>query len=188
MMGPLWDATRDLHHACEAHPLGQRMVEATIEAQDWCDWLNALRVLHSAIDPHLPPYAQVTGELTLDLVEMLPMVPQPVNAAQAFAGTLQTPERIGGAAYVLVGAHRRGGRVTEKRFREAGRKLPMRHVRFFAPDPAEALVKSLRDMGQLASAASATFQCLLDVMDEIVARGDFATAPTVPDAKLKTQP
>ncbi len=170
VMGPLWEATRDLHHACEAHPLGQRMVGATIGAQDWCDWLDALRVLHGAIDPHLPPYAQVAGELTLDLVGMLPMIPQPVDAAQAFAHRLHTPERIGGAAYVLIGAHRRGGRVTEARFREAGRTLPMRHVRFFAPDQAEALVKSLRDMGQLASAARATFQCLLDVMDEIEAR------------------
>ena len=169
-MGPLYEATRDLHHACEAHPLGQRMVAATIDAQDWCDWLNALRVLHSAIDPHLPPYAQVAGELTLDLVEMLPMIPSPVDAAQRFAHTLHTPERIGGAAYVLVGAHRRGGRVTEKRFKDAGLTLPTRHVRLFAADPAEALVKSLRDMSQLAQAARATFQCLLDVMEEIEAR------------------
>jgi hypothetical protein len=168
----LFDATRHLHHACEEHPLGQAMINATITAQEWCDWLGALRLLHEKIDPHLPPYAQVSGELTLDMIDMLPMLPRHVAAARTFAETLTTPERIGGAAYVLVGAHRRGGRVTEKKFKEAGRNLPMRHVHFFAPAEAEALVKWLRDKDELADAATATFQCLLDVMEEIVERRD----------------
>lgn len=168
----LYDATRDLHHACEAHPLGQAMVTATIRPQHWCDWLAALRLLHEAIDPHMPPYAQVAGELTLDMVDMLPLVPRRVPAAQTFARTLTTPERVSGAAYVLVGAHRRGGRVTEKRFREAGLLLPTRHVRFFAADEAEALVKWLREKEQLASAARETFACLLACMDEITGGAD----------------
>ena len=166
-MGSLYEATRDLHHACEKHPLGQAMVTASITPQQWCDWLGALRLLHEKIDPKLPPYAQVSGELTLDMVDMLPMVPRPICAAQSFSHTLDTPERIGGAAYVLVGAHRRGGRVTEKRFKEAGLTLPTRHVHFFAADEAEALVKWLRDKEELTDAARATFQCLLDTMEEI---------------------
>jgi hypothetical protein len=170
----LFFATRHLHHACEAHPLGQAMVTATITPQHWCDWLGALRVLHEAIDPNLPPYAQVSGELTLDMVDMLPMIPRPVPSAIRFARTLTTPERIGGAAYVLVGAHRRGGRVTEKRFRDAGLDLPCRHVRFFAADEAEALVKWLRDKEQLAGAARDTFACLLACMDEITGGADAA--------------
>ena len=168
----LFDATRHLHHACEEHPLGQAMINATITQQQWCDWLGALRLLHEKIDPHLPPYAQVSGELTLDMIDMLPLLPRPSVAAQSFAHTLDTPERIGGAAYVLVGAHRRGGRVTEKKFKDAGLDLPTRHVHFFAPAEAEALVKWLRDKTELADAATATFQCLLDVMEEIVERCD----------------
>jgi len=163
----LFDATRHLHHACEEHPLGQAMIQATITSQQWCDWLGALRLIHERIDPHLPPYAQVSGELTLDMVDMLPMVPRPLTAAQTFSRTLTTPERIGGAAYVLVGAHRRGGRVTEKKFKDAGRNLPTRHVHFFAATEAEALVKWLREKDALAGAAVAAFQCLLDCMDEI---------------------
>jgi hypothetical protein len=163
----LFDATRHLHHVCEAHPIGQAMTMATITPQQWCDWLGALRTLHMAIDPYLPPYAQVTGELTLDLIDMLPLLPHVSIPAAGFARTLTTPERIGGAAYVLVGAHRRGGRVTEKRFRDAGLTLPTRHVRFFAADESEALVKWLRDRPQLAPAAVATFQCLLEVMENI---------------------
>ena len=163
----LFDATRHLHHACEEHSLGQAMIQATVTSQQWCDWLGALRLIHGKIDPHLPPYAQVSGELVLDLIDMLPMAPRPLNAAIGFAETLTTPERIGGAAYVLVGAHRRGGRVTEKKFIEAGRSLPTRHVHFFAAAEAEALVKWLREKEELADAATATFQCLLDCMDEI---------------------
>ena len=171
----LFDATRHLHHACEEHPLGQAMIHATIASQQWCDWLGALRLIHEKIDPHLPPYAQVSGELTLDMIDMLPMLPRPIVAARAFAETLNTPERIGGAAYVLVGAHRRGGRVTEKKFKDAGRSLPTRHVHFFAAAEAEALVKWLREKKELASAAVATFQCLLDCMDEIEGRTNGST-------------
>lgn len=171
----LYESTRDLHHACEMHPLGQAMVNATITPQQWADWLEALRTIHTALDPHLPPYAQVAGELTLDLVDMLPVTPNPSIKAQDFATTLTTPERIGGAAYVLVGAHRRGGRVTEKRFREAGLGLPTRHVRFFSGDHAEALIQWLRSKEQLLRASQATFIALIDVMEEIL--------PTIPEAK-----
>jgi hypothetical protein len=166
----LYENTRHLHHACEQHPVGQAMVNATITPQMWCDWLGALRVLHTAIDPHLPPYAQVSGELTLDLIDLLPLVPHPVPPARRFARQLVTPDIIGGAAYVLVGAHRRGGRVTEKRFKEAGLALPTRHVRFFAADEAEAMVKWLRDKTELTQAACATFECLLECMDHMVGR------------------
>jgi len=166
-MGPLWDATRDLHHACEEHPVGASMSAGTVSEQVWCDWLGALHVVHRTIDPWLPPYVQVSGELTIDLMDLLPLVPRRTEAPYSFAATLTSPERICGAAYVLVGAHRRGGRVIEKRMAEAGRSLPSRHVKFFMPDEAEAFVKFLRTKGAIGPAARDTFQCLLDVMDEI---------------------
>lgn len=166
-MGPLWEATRDLHHACEEHPVGTSMSNGTVSEQVWCDWLGALHVLHRAIDPWLPPYVQVSGELTIDLMDLLPLTPRRTEAPHTFAATLTSPERVCGAAYVLVGAHRRGGRVIEKRMAEAGRVLPSRHVKFFMPDEAEAFVKFLRTKGAIGPAARDTFQCLLDVMDEI---------------------
>jgi hypothetical protein len=167
----LYEATRHLHHACEQHPVGQRMVNATISDQEWCDWIGALRTLHIRLDAALPPYAHVTGHLNLDLVELLPLGPHISRAAHAFAMThLSHPVACMGAAYVLIGAHRRGGRVTEKKFRDAGRTLPCHHVRFFAADAAENLVKSLRDKVQLTPYATATFATLLAVMDEIEAR------------------
>jgi hypothetical protein len=164
---PLYEATRDLHHACEAHPIGATMSAGTVSEQVWCDWLEALRVIHKAIDEWVPPYVQVAGELTLDLVDMLPLQPRELLAPHVLAATLTTPERACGAAYVLVGAHRRGGQMMERTFAKAGRTLPNRHVKFQDPAAAEAFVKALRLKGFLTDAARDTFQCLLDTMDEI---------------------
>jgi len=173
-MTTLYEATRDLHHVCEAHPVGASMFNGTITEQHWCDWLGVLYSIHSAIDPRLPVYAHVSGELTLDLVEMLPLTPRPgpVAVADRFAASLTTPAQIAGTAYVLVGAHRRGGQMTRKRLLEAGRSLPMRHVDFFAPKEAEALVKWLREIREptVTSAGRDTFALLLAAMNEIEGR------------------
>jgi hypothetical protein len=164
---PLWESTRDLHHACEQHPIGASMSAGTVSDQVWCDWLGALDTIHSEIDLWIPPYVQVSGELTLDLMDMLPLRPRSTLAADCFAASLVDVERVCGAAYVLIGAHRRGGQMMERSFAKAGRTLPNRHVRFHDPAVAEAFVKQLRLKGVLANASRETFQCLLDVMDEI---------------------
>ena len=164
---PLWESTRDLHHACEQHPVGAAMSAGTVSEQVWCDWLGALHVLHRAIDPWVPTPAQVAGNLTLDLLEMLPLVPRPIAAARAYAATLDCVQAVAGAAYVLVGAHRRGGQMMERTFAKVGRTLPNRHVKFADPAGAEAFVKELRLRGDLAAPARQTFRCLLDTMDEI---------------------
>jgi len=164
---PLYESTRDLHHACEQHPIGASMSAGTVSDQVWCDWLGALDTIHSEIDLWIPTYVQVSGELTLDLMDMLPLRPRPTMAADHFAASLVDVERVCGAAYVLIGAHRRGGQMMERSFAQAGRTLPNRHVRFHDPVAAEAFVKQLRLKGVLANASRETFRCLLDVMDEI---------------------
>ena len=73
-----------------------------------------------------------------------------------------------GAAYVLHGAHRRGGRVLASTMGKAG--LPTAHVIYPLPAEVEALVKALRDRADLASGARAVFAGLLAVMDEIEVR------------------
>jgi hypothetical protein len=82
--------------------------------------------------------------------------------------------RIGGAAYVLIGAHKRGGRLTEKRFSDAGRALPIRHVRFDDEPAVEAFVRELRDRDELLPGAAACFDALLAVMREIEASALWA--------------
>ena len=39
----LYEATKDLHHACEAHALGGRMSKGNVTPQEWADWLWAFR-------------------------------------------------------------------------------------------------------------------------------------------------
>jgi heme oxygenase len=165
-MTTLYEATRDLHHACEAHAVGQRMTAGTVTRQEWANWLAAFRAVHVVIDPHHPAHMARLALLDADLA-LLP-APRDGQAADMLAATLTTPTSITAAAYVLHGAHRRGGRVLASIMGKAG--LPTAHVIYPLPAEVEALVKSLRDRAELADGARAVFAGLLAVMDEIEAR------------------
>jgi hypothetical protein len=169
-MGPLWEATRDLHHKAEGHPLAKRMVDGSITAQDWCDWLHAHWVIQQAIDPHLPAHVRRTDALAQDLLELLPVFPALSPAASGFARSLTDPVSIFGTAYLLIGAHRRGGRVIEKAMQDHGVSLPANHIKFDQPQEAELFVKRLRDIPHIADGARRAFQALFDVMEEIEGR------------------
>jgi threonine dehydrogenase-like Zn-dependent dehydrogenase len=165
-MTTLYEATRDLHHACEAHAVGQRMTAGTVTRQEWADWLAAFRAVHVVIDPHHPAHMARVALLDADMA-LLP-APRVGNAADILAATLTTPTSIAAAAYVLHRAHRRGGRVLASKMGKAG--LPTAHVVYPMPAEVEALVKSLRDRADLADGARAVFAGLLVVMDEIEGR------------------
>jgi len=165
-MTTLYEATRDLHHACEAHAVGQRMTAGTVTRQEWADWLAAFRAVHVVIDPHHPAHMARLALLDADLA-LLP-APRDGQAADMLAATLTTPTSIAAAAYVLHGAHRRGGRVLASTMGKAG--LPTAHVIYPLPAEVETLVKALRDRADLADGARAVFAGLLAVMDEIEAR------------------
>ncbi|MFU8776062.1 MAG: hypothetical protein ACNA7M_00135 [Roseovarius sp.] len=169
----LFDATRDQHHACEQHPLGQRMASGNITRAEWAGWLMAFRVLHQVIDPALPAHMHRDGLLAADL-SVLPPVP-PSRAALRFAldlcsldaGTGKSGTDTTGAAYVLHGAHRSGGRVLAPTLVKRG--LPCAHITYRDPEAVQAWVKHTRSRVDLALQARATFVCLLAVMDEITA-------------------
>jgi len=173
MFGPLWQATRDLHHQAEDHPIAHAMIAGTITPQAWADWLQAHLTIQLALDPHLPPSVRRADALALDLLALLPVEAQPSRVAADFAATLTDTVSIFGTAYLTIGAHRRGGRVIEKALREAGRDLHSRHTAFDDGPAAEAFVKQLREIPDLAPGARRAFAALTAVMDEIVARGDF---------------
>jgi len=173
----LFDATRDQHHACEQHPLGQRMAAGNITRAEWATWLSAFRTLHQIVDPALPAHMQRDALLAADL-SVLPTVP-PSRAALRFALELcgsGADMDTTGAAYVLHGAHRSGGRVLAPKLIKRG--LPCGHIVYRDPEAVQAWVQHSRGRIDIAPQARATFACLLAVMDEIVAREDFA-APRI---------
>jgi hypothetical protein len=158
----LRDLTSDLHHACEAHPVGQRMTAGRVTAQEWADWLWAMLALHQWADIGLPLHMHREGPLLSDL-RVLPQA-RPSRAAMAFAATLGR-QGNGGVAYVLHGAHRSGGRVLAPSMAEAG--LPTLHVFYSDQAGAQEWLKRARLQVEWAEQARATFACLLAVMDEI---------------------
>ncbi|MCK0171422.1 hypothetical protein MWU53_10170 [Aliiroseovarius sp. S1123] len=174
----LFEATRDQHHACEQHPLGRRMAAGNITRAEWAAWLNAFRTLHQVVDLALPADMQRDTLLAADL-SVLPSVP-PSRAALRFALDLCGVDTTG-AAYVLHGAHRSGGRVLAPTLVKRG--LPCAHITYRDPEAVQAWVKQTRGRDDLASQARATFACLLAVMDEIIAREDLAA----PVAEVESQ-
>lgn len=169
-LGGLWEATRDLHHRAESHPLAVKMVNGTISAQEWADWLGAHKIIQDAMDPHLPPNIQRARKLWQDLRELEPIEPVHSPIAEAYAKTLVDPVSIFGGAYLTIGAHRRGGQVIERAMREKGVTLPAHHIRFDDPQDAELFVKRLREQPELAPGARRAFEALYDVMEEIDGR------------------
>jgi hypothetical protein len=163
----LYEATKDLHHACEQHPVGQRMASGEVTAQEWADWLGAFRTLHNVIDTALPCHMARNLVLLADL-SVLPEA-CPSDAAQRFAISLLGQDTTG-AAYVLHGAHRSGGRVMAPKMAKRG--FPTLHTCYRDPEAVKSWLDSVRGRGDMVQQARATFGCLLAVMDEIEARSN----------------
>jgi hypothetical protein len=165
-LGALWSGTRELHHACERHVVGQRMLAGQVTAQEWSDWLAAYWVLHLVIDQSLPEHFAREPLLREDF-KLLPPPHLPL-AASAYAARLTSPPDVLGACYVLHAAHRRGGRAKAEIMRAAG--LSTRHVEYTQEQDVEVFVRSLRDREDLIVPAKAAFAAMLATMDEIEAR------------------
>jgi hypothetical protein len=137
------------------------------------DWLAGFRVIHQAIDPHLPLHLARVALLNADMEAMWAVhnvdAREPI-AAMVFARSLESESARLGAGYVLHGAHRRGGAVLTKTM--ASLRYATGHVVYPLPSEAEACVKQLRERADLAEPAIATFRALLAVMDEIHASGN----------------
>ena len=158
----LYEATKDLHHACEEHPIGKRMVSGAVTPQEWADWLWAFQTLHSVVDLMLPLHMERSALLMADL-SVLPR-PRPSGAALRYATTLVHGNNTG-AAYVLHGAHRSGGRVLAPKMSKRG--LPSAHTSYRYPEEVQAWLAGTRGAVEYADQARETFMCLLKVMDEI---------------------
>lgn len=169
----LFDATRDLHHACEQHPLGQAMVNGAVTPQHWADWLWAMRCLHCVVDAELPAHMARDALFGADL-SVLPKA-HASRAALRYAQDL-IGQDCTGAAYVLHGAHHSGGRVLAPKMAKRG--LPSLHTSYRDAAASKAWIVAARTRLEATQQARATFQCLLEVMDEIVAQEGLGSPST----------
>jgi hypothetical protein len=168
-MMTLFEATRHLHHACEQHPVGQRMANGTVTRQEWADWLSAFRTLHLAVDAALPGHMARESVLFADL-SVLPRA-RPSLAAMHFSCEILDKDTTG-AAYVLHGAHRSGGRVMAPKMAKRG--FPTLHTCYRDPEAVKWWIDSIRGRMDMVDQARDTFGCLLAVMDEIEGRAGGA--------------
>jgi len=164
-MTPLWDATRDLHHACEAHAVGAAMASGTPPVEWYAKWVMALYQIHSELDPSLPEIARRTNRLSTDLQD-LGITVGPLQAASNYAATLTNETQIAGAAYVLTGAHLMGGEIMRRRL--AG--FPTKHLEWDDRKAALAVLQTYRQREDIVQQARDCFGALLEIMDEIEGR------------------
>ena len=166
MPGALWEATRDLHHACEQHPVGAAMASGTPPVAWYAMWVNSLYVLHSVVDQHIPAVTRRMDQLLADMAALEGTPKYALPAAQ-YAASLRSEDSIKGAGYVLLGAHLMGGEVMRRRL--SG--FPTTHLQWDDRRAALAELTELRDQPHLAQPARACFAALLAIMDAIQERG-----------------
>jgi hypothetical protein len=160
-MKPLWEETRDLHHACEAHPVGAAMSTGKPPMIWYAAWVKALLQIHSHVDPHAPACIHRTDRLIKDN-ELLGDVAE-IAAANDYIRTLDNANALSGAVYVLTGAHLMGGEIMRRRLEG----YPTAHLEWDERKDALAELQILRTRGELGQEARDCFAALLSVMDEI---------------------
>lgn len=165
---PLWEETRDLHHACEQHLIGRAMSLGNPPRAWYAEWLVALRQIHSAVDAHAPAVVGRVDRLTQD-IEAMGMETQPLAAAEAYVQTLCDRNAIDGAVYVLTGAHLMGGEIMRRRLE----RFPTNHLEWDDRKEALAVLQTYRTRDDITQQARDCFQALLNVMDEIKDRYTF---------------
>jgi heme oxygenase len=170
---PLWESTRDLHHACEAHAIGESMATGHPPKIWYKAWIQALHQIHSAVDPHVDDYIKRVTQLDLDLADLEETV-APLAAATEYVATLDNALSIDGAAYVLTGAHLMGGEIMRRRF-QGHEGYPTSHLTWEDRPASLATLQTYRTRDDISEQARDCFQALLKIMDEI-----YITYPQVP--------
>ena len=160
----LKQATKSQHHAAERHPVGAAMADGTISKEWWADWLGALFIVHSAIDPHLPTPMRRTRQIAADLAA-LDAQPHLSREALRFVDGMSDAQREA-ATYVFTGAHLMGGAITAK---AVGDRLPTEHLQWESRQEVVQMWKPLRERTDLADESRGAFDAVLKICEEILA-------------------
>ena len=159
----LWNATRDLHHACEQHPVGGVMAIGKPPAIWYRAWLQVLLQLHEVVDQHLPSTVHRVERIKADIATLNIEVTS-IKAAENYINTLTNSTAIVGAAYVLTGAHLMGGEIMRRRLEG----FPTEHLSWDSRPEALKCLTQLRESPDVIQPARDCFKALLDSMDEIL--------------------
>ncbi len=159
---PLWEETRELHHACERHRVGGAMATGKPPRIWYTAWLVALNQIHSIVDPHMPDVLGRTDRLVEDINNTYIDLPL-IEAAKVYTLTLTDEKRIAGAAYVLTGAHLMGGEIMRRRLEG----FPTKHLEWDDRKEAIAILQQYRTRDDIGEEAKDCFKALLTIMDEI---------------------
>lgn len=162
MIKPLWEETRDLHHACEEHEVGGAMATGKPPRVWYAAWLRALFQIHTVLDLHAPKEIIRSFELLEDMSCMDVYVGE-LRAAQEYIKTLDNPKAIDGAIYVLTGAHLMGGEIMRRRLVD----FPTKHLEWKDRKASISELQKYRTRDDITEEARACFQALLNIMDEI---------------------
>ena len=165
-MKPLWEVTRDLHHACEQHPVGSALASGKPPLQWYSDWLGCLHQIHSTIDNDAPRAIHRAKRVQAD-IDLMAVKPNQNEACDAYCEQLKKDlKHRQGAIYVLTGAHLMGGEIMRRRL--VG--FPVNHLQWEDRQLAINELRKFRERPELVDQARACFQALLDMMDEIQAK------------------
>lgn len=157
----LWEQTRDLHHACEAHEVGSAMATGEPPKQWYANWVNALLAIHSHIDKYYSESIHRAERLKKDLESLIK--PNNLSATDDYVLKLNDEKSIAGAAYVLTGAHLMGGEVMRRRLKN----YPTAHLEWDDRKAALKELEKLRQREDVVEEARMCFAALLQIMDEI---------------------
>tara|TARA_R110000772_G_scaffold7145_7_gene24499 strand:- start:5222 stop:5770 length:549 start_codon:yes stop_codon:yes gene_type:complete len=169
----LWEGTRDLHHACEQHPIGQAMASGSPKIEVYYAWVDALSRLHKRLDPFMPEVLHRTKELREDLEDIIKsqqdVAEVKLNKAPPFAkyfakGLQSCKNKQAGASYVLAGAGLMGGALMVKAL---GDNYPTAHLQWEDRRAALDALGEIRENGKVIKEARECFAALLQIMDEI---------------------
>jgi len=159
---PLWEYTRDLHHACEAHDVGGAMSTGKPPRIWYTAWLMALYQIHAIIDSSCDESITRAKEVMQDFVAMNTET-YALEAAYEYVAQLDTQKKIDGAIYVLTGAHLMGGEIMRRRLEG----FPTKHLEWTDRKKAIAILQSYRTREDIGEEARDCFKALLSIMDEI---------------------
>ena len=163
-MQQLWEATRDLHHACEEHPVGNALASGKPPRQWYADWLGCLSMIHDITDTQIKPVIHRAEKIKKDIQNM-DVVPRNNEQCQHFCSQLlENNDLREGAIYVLTGAHLMGGEIMRRRLDG----FPVSHLEWDDRQAALEELRLYRNRPELTNAARECFGALLKMMDEIV--------------------